>query len=574
MKRITSHAALITTLLASTLLAACSKNNEAQSIDPSPTNTPSASSSASAEPISYEPLGKYPETVTVTQVLGFNPPEDANAMPGLTPETNGYLKDLKEMLNIELKYKWTVPADQYDQKFNLAIASGDLPDMMVVDYSTFMKFKEQGILEDLTEAYKNYASPLLKKIIESDGGFGLEAGTQDGKLLGLTKSSFGGAQVLWIRKDWLDNLHLPVPTSMEELEKVAEAFVNNDPDQNGKKDTYGIALIKNFLTGWGFDAKGFFQSNGSYPLAWLKGADGKLIPGEIQPETKAALERLNSWYKKGIIEKEFVLKDESKESEDLISGKVGISFGEWWYPNWPLNLNKDKDPKAEWIQLELPSLNGNPGKTLLSRVLSPIMVVKKGFKNPEAAIKIANLFQELQGTKYVTKDSPDYKGPSTGYVQEWFLPRYYGGYKDIYLAVNEALDANKEKLELPEDFVGLGEAQTWFDAAKKYRANPKDNTAWGMYYSRVAKDGGVALALRTEEDPSKYVLNEYYGPPTPTQVEKGASLNKLTNETFTKMIMGATPISEFDKYVGSWRKLGGDDITAEVNEWYEKNAVK
>ncbi|TFE24707.1 extracellular solute-binding protein [Cohnella luojiensis] len=573
MKRVTTSVALISTLLATMLLAACSNNKETAG-ESSPANTATASSSQSAEPVSNDPLGKYPEPVTVTQVLGFRPPEEADALQGVTPETNGYIKDLKEMLNIELKYKWTVPSDQFDQKFNLAIASGDLPDMMMVDYNTFVKFKEQGILADLSEAYQNYASPTLRKIIESDGGFALKAMTSDNKLLGLASSGEGGVQVLWIRKDWLDNLGLQAPTSIEELEKVADAFVKNDPDKNGKNDTYGLALNKNFAAGWGFDAKGFFQSSGSYPFAWLKGADGKLIPGEIQPETKAALARLQSWYQSGILEKEFALKDEDKESEDLVAGKVGISFGEWWYPNWPLNLNKDKDPKADWIQLELPSLNGNPGKTLISRGIGAIMVVKKDFEHPEAAIKMANFFQELQKPKYVDKNSPDFKGPKTGYNYSWYQPRYYSGFKDIFLAVNEALDANKEKLELPEDFIGSGEAQTWFDAAKKYQANPKDNTAWGMYYSRVAKDGGIAVAEKIKEDKSKFVYNEYYGPPTPTQVEKGASLNKLTNETFTKIIMGSAQISEFDKYVEDWKKLGGDDITREVNEWYDKNAVK
>jgi len=32
--------------------------------------------------------------------------------------------------------------------------------------------------------------------------------------------------------------------------------------------------------------------------------------------------------------------------------------------------------------------------------------------------------------------------------------------------------------------------------------------------------------------------------------------------------MGAASIDEFDKFVAQWKQLGGDQITAEVNEWY------
>ncbi|MBB3067796.1 hypothetical protein FHS14_000766 [Paenibacillus baekrokdamisoli] len=76
---------------------------------------------------------------------------------------------------------------------------------------------------------------------------------------------------------------------------------------------------------------------------------------------------------------------------------------------------------------------------------------------------------------------------------------------------------------------------------------------------------------RKIRDNKQYVSNEYFGSATETQVEKGAQLDKLLNETFVKIIMGSASIDEFDKYVKSWKALGGDDITNEVNDWYDKN---
>ena len=51
-------------------------------------------------------------------------------------------------------------------------------------------------------------------------------------------------------------------------------------------------------------------------------------------------------------------------------------------------------------------------------------------------------------------------------------------------------------------------------------------------------------------------------------VEKQAYLDKLELEYFTGIIMGTRPIEDFDKYVEEWKANGGDQITAEVNEWY------
>lgn len=43
----------------------------------------------------------------------------------------------------------------------------------------------------------------------------------------------------------------------------------------------------------------------------------------------------------------------------------------------------------------------------------------------------------------------------------------------------------------------------------------------------------------------------------------------MQNEVFVKIILGES-IDTFDQFVEDWKKLGGDQITQEVNEWYEQ----
>ncbi|MDU0204671.1 extracellular solute-binding protein [Paenibacillus sp. MAH-36] len=558
---------LLTGGMALSLLAACS--NQVGDKPSSPAQATAGTSTGSAQ----DPLGKYAEPITVTQVLGFNPPEDPRTQQGITPDKNAYFKDLKEMTNIEVKYKWTVPSSQFEQKFALSMASGDLPDILELDQKNYEKLKKQGMLADLTEAYKQYASPALKKYMESDGGFAMKTFSSEGKQLGIPafEDPFLSTQLLWIRKDWLDNLKLQPPKSIDELEKVAEAFVKGDPDKNGKNDTYGIAMQKNFFF-WGFDVRGLFNGFGAYPSvgdnqsAWIKGADGKLVPGLIQPEVKNALARMQSWYQKGIFYKEFALKDENKAVEDITAGKVGISYGEWWYPNWPLNLNVDKDPNANWIALQIPSLDGKPGKSLVPTLRSnKVFAVNKNAKNPEAAIKMINFYIEMGKKKYIEKNKAE-----NGYVYNWFNPRIYNPAQidTIYTEVNKALDAKQNEITLDdENYKNVADV---FKATQDFLANNTTNASkgvnWGQYYSRAAKEGGWGLTRQIRENKA-FVNNEFYSVPTPTQVEKGGQLDKLMSESFTKIVLGGS-LDEFDKFVTSWKTLGGDQITKEVNEWY------
>ncbi|NOU76685.1 extracellular solute-binding protein [Paenibacillus sp. LMG 31458] len=567
MKRKHVSSVLMTTLMVASL-AACSNNESASSSTSAPQQTSNTQKNETVDP-----LGKYAQPVTVTEVLGFRPPEDPKTPKGITPDQNAYLKDLKEMLNIDLKYLWSVPTEQYEQKFSLAVASADLPDILDLDALQFEKLKSQGMLADLTDAYSKYASPALKNYMQVDGGFAMKTTTTDGKLLGIPgfEDPYLSTQLLWIRKDWLNNLNLQPPKTIDDLEKIADAFVKNDPGKTGKNDRYGIAMQK-ALIGWGFDARGVFNGYGTAPKSWLKGKDGKLAAGEIQPETKNALAKLQSWYQKGLIDKEFALKDENKVVEDIVAGRVGISYGEWWYPNWPLNINKDKDPNAEWEAYQIPSLDGQPGKSMVGKVrMSHIIAVNKKAKNPEAAIKMINFYLEMGKKQYLEKNKAE-----NGYVYNWFVPRIYNPaqIETIYTEVNKALDAKQEAITLDDD--NYKNVADVFKATKEFLAGDTKNATkgsnWGQYYSRADKNGGWGIT-RQIRDSKQVFFNEFYGVPTETQVEKGAQLDKLLDETYTKIIMGA-PISEFDKYVESWKKLGGDDITKEVNEWYTKNAVK
>ena len=65
-----------------------------------------------------------------------------------------------------------------------------------------------------------------------------------------------------------------------------------------------------------------------------------------------------------------------------------------------------------------------------------------------------------------------------------------------------------------------------------------------------------------------YITNKFYGTPTDAMNKYMSTLEAMEAEVFTSIIMGED-ISAFDKYVEDFFKLGGTEITDEVNAWYE-----
>lgn len=61
----------------------------------------------------------------------------------------------------------------------------------------------------------------------------------------------------------------------------------------------------------------------------------------------------------------------------------------------------------------------------------------------------------------------------------------------------------------------------------------------------------------------------FTGPTTETMKSKMDYLNKIENQTFNEIIYGNKPLDTFDTFVATWKSGGGDQITKEVNEWYD-----
>jgi putative aldouronate transport system substrate-binding protein len=157
------------------------------------------------------------------------------------PQKAEVWKFVEDKFNIELD-PMAVPSNSYTEKQKVITASGDMPDAMV--WTTFpdpefVKMVKQGAFLALDDLIKT--APNIQKTPQ-----GIWDNIKiDGKIYGIPRPRALTRAAVMIRKDWLDNVGLPIPKTTDEIYQTALKFTTMDPDKNGKNDTFGIALGEN-----------------------------------------------------------------------------------------------------------------------------------------------------------------------------------------------------------------------------------------------------------------------------------------------------------------------------------------
>jgi len=295
-------------------------------------------------------LSKYNPPIEITFVREISDGLE-DTIKGLSGETlydNRWSRLYEQVLGIDIEYAWTARSEQYFKKLDIMLASGNISDIVKVNAQQLRQLSNAGLIQDLTQAYDEYASPLLKEIQYQEGSGTLESGMIDGKLMGIpeTDSSIEKAMFIWIRTDWLERLNMKPPQTMNDLLAISKAFTHSDPDGNGENDTYGLAVTY-YLWDPIMSVTGFMAGYGAYPGIWLQDDTGKLVYGGIQPEVKHALKVLQDMYRNGQLDSDFAFKNGSRVKLDIADGKIGMMYGEQW-GSFVVQSSRSSELDAEW----------------------------------------------------------------------------------------------------------------------------------------------------------------------------------------------------------------------------------
>lgn len=551
-KRISVFAVVIMMVLS---MAACGERG---------TNTPGGNTNATVTPTPAESdnlLAKYDPPIEMTAWRFLN--NGIQFKEGDDIENNIWIDYYREVFGINLKYDWVVPEEQFEQKMNIAIASGNLPDLMWLNNKNLIELANDGMLYDLTELYQTRTSEFTKSILEQDIT-SFNTAKVNGKLYAIphTGSAIDSLQILYVRTDWLENLGLEVPTTMQELLEVIEAFTKNDPDRNGKDDTYGLGLTKNFIKDNHFGATGFFAGYHAYVRRWIENENGDIVYGSIQPEVKTALLELQRLYKEGMIDPEFGVKDRNKVQESIAAGKIGVMYGGMSTPGAILKFNAENDPNAEWVALELVSADSDPAMPITKMPVNRYYAVNADYEHPEAIMKLVEAGSagyardsKEKADEWSNKLSHDENGIA---VWQYQVLGYEPAKKNLTAHYNVV-----KALTTGDTSILNAEEQGYYDRIKLYEAGDRSYYGDAHIFGTPGSFDIIDKYVKSEN----YLYDKFYGSATPTMVERSATLEAMEEEVFTKIIMGDS-IDLFDKFVEDWKKLGGDQITKEINEWY------
>lgn len=567
-KKTAKLVSLTLSLLLPLSLAACkgSTPSSSSSVDKPTTSNQKVDISKLLDPNAEpkkDPFGKYDPAIEITTIHTNN--EVANSLKnGDTIESNVYTRTWQEKLGIKMTYKWTSPASQGEEKLNLMLTSGDLPDFFSVTPAQFEKLVAAGQLEDLTQVLQDYASKYTKRYLTGDYAGLLDSVTKDGKVYGIPngQSYTDSGSMLWMHEDWLQKAGLTVPKTVADLDKILEAFKTQDLDGSGTANKYPI------VTGhptWGM-SDAFYNMFHSYPNIWVENSKGELEDGmfgsEQRDNTKKALLKLQEYYKKGYIHPDFDTIDDAKYNEMLVNGQSGVIFGGMWDAWWPLNLTLEKNPNAKWEPVAIPSADDKIAKcSVSSNITLNINVARKGVKNPEALVKMENLFHDLNNNpetmdfgKYNT-DPVDNSGIFLLYPMLIYNPSFnYEAYKQITEANKAGSKGNM-----------CGAFSLFYDQAKAY-ADKNDKAGFPSYLTYT--DKGSEAIVNDYMTRKAFQMNEYTANPTQEMIDNAPIIKKAWDEMFIKVVKGGD-IGLYDAFIKQYDTIYAASVNPGVNKWFK-----
>ncbi len=247
---------------------------------------------------------------------------------------DAFIEQWEKAVGIDLEIN-QLDHSSYTDGVGRLFASGDYPDVILLNASMYNEYARTGLLWDMTSAYDN--ADFQERMVLPQVNVNLRI---DGKQYGLA-TGLGGGCITYVKKSWLDAVGMSAEdiTDWDSYYAMLTAFAKEDPDGNGKDDTYGVA------------AAGFLGSESPYinylPQFWLdsypsftQDENGTWYDGFNTQETKDALIRLQTAYADGVIDPESLTMQTKSVREKWWSEDQSGSFGAftYWAGYWNDNL--------------------------------------------------------------------------------------------------------------------------------------------------------------------------------------------------------------------------------------------
>ncbi len=211
---------------------------------------------------------------------------------------------LEERFNVDIKPLF-YEATNFNDKKTMLMAGGDIPDLVyeLDPVNVFNDVDQDFIVEIPYGTIEKYAPAYYEYLNENVPDAWSYSRYMDANW-GIPNLNWYNAfaRVAGYRGDWLKNVGKNVPTTLDEMHDVLYAFVYDDPDGNGKDDTFGYAMKG---TDYQYFFTEIFGAYGVMPFDWQE-VDGEIVYGGLREECTQVLQIIADWYEEGLIHPDFI----------------------------------------------------------------------------------------------------------------------------------------------------------------------------------------------------------------------------------------------------------------------------
>lgn len=435
--------------------------------------------------------------------------------------------------------------DTYKEKLGLVLMDKDNMPMIITGSgeltANVVDAAKKGAFWDLNEFLKDTESyPNLSKANPNV----LKSLTVDGKLIGIYRGRAIGRYGFSYRTDWAEAVGITEePKTVEDVYNMLYKFTYEDPDGNGKDDTYGLEMTKyvgpiDIMQTW------FGCGN-----EWVE-QDGKLVPVHQTPEYKEALAWIRKIYEDGLIRKDWATVDSGTFGDACKKGEAGAF------------IDVMDSAKRIWNYYILNDVKSvvDPSKTASMNLVGPVndvtlatsgmngyyLITKAGAKTEEDVKNCLHFLDKMCDDEMMV------------------LADY--GLEGITYDLNEdGKIVLKNELEVSQTpHVGLNQCMCYIpNLASQNPSLLKDEPTLAQDEAYV-KNEKVAIF-----NPALgYLAN------STVNSEVGTDIEQIIDDARTQYICGQIDDAGLDAAAKQWMDRGGDRLIEEVNQLYQQDTAK
>ncbi|MEN6316230.1 MAG: extracellular solute-binding protein [Clostridiaceae bacterium] len=489
-------------------------------------NEPAASTAApekTTQQTAQSPA-QTPEPVKLTLLTAVNVDTE-----GVDVNDHEYVKFIEKKFNVDLNI--ISEPTKYAEKLNTTMASGNLPDyFMVQTKNDLLKWADEGLVMPL-DSYLEKAPDLKGQIMP----LAWDLTKYDGKIYGVPLQRYDSTPLLtFARKDWLQKLKINPDNvkTTDDWYNMLRAFTYDDPDGNGKDDTYGMAASQD-----AFNAA-YLTFLDAFNGSCAKVVNGEVLPYYITDGYRDYLKFMNRLYKEKILDPVYLINSNQQLWDNISNGKAGSFL---WF--WMTTELRSKGFDTANLVAMTPPIRSD-GSQSFYKYTSPVRTftaISSKCKNPEKVMEILNWGCTEEGGIFV-------------------------------FAGTEGLDYTKTdgKIVIKEDRRGKNTSLRFIVLGTQ---KPKiDSPALEDIMKQAWGENGLSFLTKSSKS-GGYDEVEMLAPYFPELATY--DLDKPVNEFRDLAIMGKVDIdSEWNKYVDKWKKAGGSEKIRLMTDWYNKSYKK